>query len=294
MEGQHEQLLVYSMVARGDVVLAEYSPFSTASFSTLASRASALVSASSAVRHVPPTRNVLLLSFTTDNVHTFHFLLQDQFRFVVVSKNLVERKIAFTCLQRMKDDFYKCYMGANNSTALLAPHALDKEFGSKLREHMEYCLDHFQRLQKLPSVRDQVQELKENVLENIKMVHESRIEIDELEALKAQEENFHRQGKKLRNQMWMKQAITKLVAIIFCLIVAFLIWVGICKAVDRACYRDDMTGDEVRQILDDTTTDVVLCSTTGASSYSCASCDTAIPYTRRGTTITLYSRHDTI
>ncbi|KAI5082956.1 hypothetical protein GOP47_0002699 [Adiantum capillus-veneris] len=154
--------------------------------------------------------------------------------FVVVSQHLIERKIAFTCLQRMKSDFYKCYMGANNNTTgSLAAHALDTEFGPKLKDHMEYCLDHFQKLQKLPSVRDQVQELKESVLENIKKVHESQIklEIDEMEVLQAQAENFQRQGEMLRIEMWMKQAKIKLVAILSCVLVAFIIWIGICHGI---------------------------------------------------------------
>ncbi|MCO5575599.1 hypothetical protein L7F22_029401 [Adiantum nelumboides] len=236
--GRHEQLLVYSMVARGEVVLAEYSPFSTAAFSTLTSRASALISASSAAAPHTPTAaasNALLHSFSPDDVHTFHFLIQDQLlRFVVVSKHLTERKIAFTCLQRMKADFYNCYMREDSNIALLTPYALNTEFRPKLKYHMEYCLDHFQRLQKLPSVRYQIQELRENVLDNIKKVHESHdttLDIDEWEILRAQEENFHRQGEKLRREMWIKQALIKLVSLLFCGIVAFVVWVAICKGI---------------------------------------------------------------
>ncbi|MCO5555123.1 hypothetical protein L7F22_008664 [Adiantum nelumboides] len=277
MEGRHEQLLVYNMVARGEVVLAEYSPFSTAAitaFSTLATHASTLIASSAHTMHHPNA----LLSFTSDNIHTYHFLVQDEFSclvrtpasqevgfvglshlmqgqgcraaerrrkgamgqslgpkgFVVVSQDLIERKIAFKCLQRMKSDFYKCYMGANSDiTASLPAHALDKEFGPKLKDHMEYCLDHFRTLQKLPSVRDQVQEVKESVLENIKKVHDSQItlEIDKLEVLQAQAENYVRQGKLLRDEMWIKQAKIKLVAIFSTLILVLLIWVGICHGI---------------------------------------------------------------
>ncbi|MCO5566428.1 hypothetical protein L7F22_020105 [Adiantum nelumboides] len=233
MEGRHEQLLVYNMVARGEVVLAEYSPFSTAAitaFSTLATHASTLIASSAHNMNHPNA----LLSFTSDNIHTYHFLVQDEFRFVIVSQDLIERKIAFKCLQRMESDFYKCYMGANSSiTASLPAHALDKEFGPKLKDHMEYCLDHFRTLQKLPSVRDQVQEVKESVLENIKKVHDSQItlEIDKLEVLQAQAENYVRQGKLLRDEMWIKQAKIKLVAILSTLILVLLIWVGICHGI---------------------------------------------------------------
>ncbi|KAI5054995.1 hypothetical protein GOP47_0030140 [Adiantum capillus-veneris] len=55
----------------------------------------------------------------------------------------------------------------NNDSSSLTTHALQKEFRPKLKHHMEYCLDHFQKLQKLPSLREQVQEVKEGVLENI-------------------------------------------------------------------------------------------------------------------------------
>ncbi|KAI5055310.1 hypothetical protein GOP47_0030455 [Adiantum capillus-veneris] len=218
MEGRHEQLLVYNMVAREKVVLAEYTPFSNmacAAFSTLATHASTLVSSSTHTLHNPNG----FLSFTSDNVHTFHFLIQDEFRFVVISDHLTERKIAFTCLERMKSDFYKCYMSPpNNDSSSLTTHALQKEFRPKLKHHMEYCLDHFQKLQKLPSLREQVQEVKEGVLENINKVHESqiRLQIDELEVLQAQAENFVRQGEKLHDKMWKKQARIKLVVVVWC------------------------------------------------------------------------------
>ncbi|MCO5578515.1 hypothetical protein L7F22_032358 [Adiantum nelumboides] len=244
MEGRPEQLLVYSMVARGEMVLAEYSPFSAdvrTAFSALAIRASVLLSSSARTPHKPNA----FLSFTSDNVHTFHFLIQDELRFVVVSKYMIERKIAFKCLQRIKGDFYKSYMGDpnssnnnnnntnNNHIVSLDAHALDQEFGPKIKDHMEYCLDHYKKLQKLPSVRDQVQELKESVLDNIRKIHESQIklEIDDLEVYQTQAENFHRQGKKLRNEMWIKQAKIKLVAIFSCVLVVFLIWIGICHGI---------------------------------------------------------------
>ncbi|MCO5571079.1 hypothetical protein L7F22_024811 [Adiantum nelumboides] len=225
------------MVARGEMVLAEYSPFSAdvrAAFSALAIRSSVLISSSARTPHKPNA----FLSFTSDKVHTFHFLIEDELRFVIVSKYMIERKIAFKCLQRIKGDFYKSYMGDpnsnnNNNIALLDAHVLDQEFGPKIKDHMEYCLDHFHKLEKLPSVRDQVQELKESVLDNIKKVHESQIklEIDDLEVYQAQAENFHRQGKKLRNEMFIKQAKIKLVALLSCVLVVFIIWIGICHGI---------------------------------------------------------------
>ncbi|KAJ8644511.1 hypothetical protein MRB53_006259 [Persea americana] len=54
-------------------------------------------------------------------------------------------------LLQVKDDF-------NNATSIA--NSLNKEFGSKLKEHMQYCVDHPEEISKLAKVKAKVSEVK--------------------------------------------------------------------------------------------------------------------------------------
>ncbi|KAL5811302.1 hypothetical protein ACOSQ4_027870 [Xanthoceras sorbifolium] len=87
-----------------------------------------------------------------------------------------------------KDDFTKKYAGGKSATAVA--NSLNKEFGPKLKEQMQYCVDHPEEVSKLAKVKAQVSEVKGVMMENIEKVLDrgEKIEllVDKTENLRSQ------------------------------------------------------------------------------------------------------------
>ncbi|KAL9272075.1 Vesicle-associated membrane protein 721-like protein [Drosera capensis] len=112
---------------RGTVILAEYTEF-TGNFTTIASQC---------LNKLPATINKF--TYNCDG-HTFNFLVHDGFIYSVVAVKSVGRQLPMTFLEGVKDDFTKKYGGGKAATPLAK--SLNKDFGPKLKEHMQYCVDH--------------------------------------------------------------------------------------------------------------------------------------------------------
>lgn len=113
--------------------------------------------------------------------------------YCVVAVESVGRQIPIAFLERVKEDFTKRYGGGKAATA--AASSLNRDFGylfifhlssnqytlvllvvnhshfrSKLKEHMQYCVDHPEEISKLAKVKAQVSEVKGVMMENIEKV----------------------------------------------------------------------------------------------------------------------------
>ncbi|EPS66300.1 hypothetical protein M569_08477, partial [Genlisea aurea] len=162
--------LIYSFVAKGTVVLAEHTPYS-GNFSTIAVQC---------LQKLPS--NSSKYTYSCDG-HTFNFLLDDGFVFLVVADESMGRSIPFVFLDRVKEDFKKCYSDRLKSDSLhpLADadeeddlfedrfsiaYNLDREFGPKLKEQMDYCMSHPEEMNKLSKLRAQITEVKGIMMDN--------------------------------------------------------------------------------------------------------------------------------
>jgi len=150
-----QQSLIYSFVARGTVVLAEYTEF-TGNFTSIAAQC---------LQKLPASNNKF--TYNCDN-HTFNYLVEDGFAYCVVADESVGRQVPMAFLERVKEDFKRRYAGGRADTAV--GHSLNKDFGSKLKEHMQYCVDHPEEISKLAKVKAQVSEVKGVMMENIEKV----------------------------------------------------------------------------------------------------------------------------
>nr|ACG34366.1 vesicle-associated membrane protein 725 [Zea mays] len=178
-----QQSLIYAFVARGTVVLAEYTEF-TGNFTTIAAQC---------LQKLPASNNKF--TYNCDG-HTFNYLVEDGFTYCVVAVESVGRQIPIAFLDRVKEDFTKKYGGGKAATA--AANSLNREFGSKLKEHMQYCVDHPEEVSKLAKVKAQVSEVKGVMMENIEKVLDrgEKIEllVDKTENLRSQAQDFRQQG----------------------------------------------------------------------------------------------------
>lgn len=212
-----QQSLIYSFVARGTVVLADFSNF-TGNFSTIAAQC---------LQKLPPNNNKF--TYTCDQ-HTFNYLVEDGFTYMVVADETIGRQTPFAFLERVKEDFKRRFGGGKADTAVA--HSLDREFGPKLKDHMQYCIDHPDEMNKIAKVKAQVSEVKGIMMENIEKVLDrgEKIEllVDKTENLRFQADNFQKQGKQLRRKMWLQNMKVKLVVLGIVIILILIIWLSIC------------------------------------------------------------------
>ncbi|CAA2946929.1 vesicle-associated membrane 722 [Olea europaea subsp. europaea] len=195
-----QQSLIYSFVARGTVILAEYTEF-TGNFTSIASQC---------LQKLPATNN--RFTYNCDG-HTFNYLVEDGFTYCVVAVESSGRQIPMAFLERIKEDFTKKYSGGKAATAVA--NSLNKE--PKLKEQMQYCVDHPEEISKLSKVKAQVSEVKGVMMENIEKVLDrgEKIEllVDKTENLRSQAQDFRTQGTQMRRKMWLQNMKIKLIVL---------------------------------------------------------------------------------
>ncbi|CAL5346802.1 unnamed protein product [Camellia sinensis] len=189
-------------VARGTVVLAEFTEF-TGNFTSIASQC---------LQKLPSSNNKF--TYNCDG-HTFNYLVEDGFTYCVVAVESAGRQIPMAFLERVKEDFTKRYGGGKAATT--AANSLNREFGPKLKEQIQYCVDHPEEISKLSKVKAQVSEVKGVMMENIEKVLDrgEKIEllVDKTENLRSQAQDFRTQGTQMRRKMWLQNMKIKLIVI---------------------------------------------------------------------------------
>ncbi|XP_027349862.1 vesicle-associated membrane protein 722 isoform X1 [Abrus precatorius] len=219
-----QQSLIYSFVARGTVILAEFTEF-TGNFTGVAAQC---------LQKLPSSNN--RFTYNCDG-HTFNYLVDNGFSnyfllstYCVVAVESVGRQIPIAFLERIKEDFTKKYAGGKAATA--AANSLNKEFGPKLKEQMQYCVDHPEEISKIAKVKAQVTEVKGVMMENIEKVLDrgEKIEllVDKTENLRSQAQDFRQQGTKIRRKMWFQNMKIKLIVLGIIIALILIIVLSVC------------------------------------------------------------------
>lgn len=212
-----QQELIYSFVARGTTILAEYTEFK-GNFTSVASQC---------LQKLPASSNKF--TYNCDG-HTFNYHVENGFTYCVVAVESTGRQLPIAFLERVKEDFNKRNGGGKAGTA--GPNSLNKEFGHKLKEHMQYCVDHPDEVNQLAKVQAQVSEVKGVMIENIEKVLDrgEKIEllVDKTEDLRSQAQDFRAQGTKLKKKMWLENMKIKLIVLGILIALALLIWLSVC------------------------------------------------------------------
>lgn len=198
-------------------MLAEYTEF-TGNFTSIAAQC---------LQKLPASNNKF--TYNCDN-HTFNYLVEDGFAYCVVADESVGRQVPMAFLERVKEDFKRRYGGGRADTAV--GNSLNKDFGSKLKEHMQYCVDHPEEISKLAKVKAQVSEVKGVMMENIEKVLDrgEKIEllVDKTENLRFQAQDFQKQGTQLRRKMWFQNMKVKLIVLGIVVALILIIVLSVC------------------------------------------------------------------
>ncbi|OMO53657.1 Synaptobrevin [Corchorus capsularis] len=212
---------IYSFVARGTMILAEYTEF-TGNFPAIAAQC---------LQRLSSTNNKF--TYNCDH-HTFNFLVEDGYAYCVVAKDTLGKQISIAFLERMKADFKKRYGGGKADTAMAK--SLNKEFGPIMKEHMKYIIEHAEEIDKLLKVKAQVSEVKSIMLENIDIAIDRGEKLttlaDKTETLRDQAQEYKRKGDQIRRKMWYQNMKIKLVVFGILLLLILIIWLSVCHGFD--------------------------------------------------------------
>ncbi|XP_026449446.1 vesicle-associated membrane protein 724-like [Papaver somniferum] len=216
-----QESFIYSFVARGTMILAEYTEF-TGNFPAIATQC---------LQKLPSTNNKF--TYNCDH-HTFNFLVEDGYAYCVVAKETVGKHVSIAFLERVRADFKKRYGGGKADTAIAK--SLNKEFGPAMKEHMRYIIEHADEIGKLSKVQAQVSEVKSIMIENIDKVVDRGEKIDILSEkaadLNSNAQEYKKKGTQLRRKLWYQNMKIKLVVLAVLLILVLIIWLSVCKGFD--------------------------------------------------------------
>ncbi|XP_068333307.1 vesicle-associated membrane protein 724-like [Pyrus communis] len=216
-----QESFIYSFVARGTMILSEYTQF-TGNFPAIAAQC---------LQKLPSSNNKF--TYSCDH-HTFNFLVEDGYAYCVVAKDSVGKQISIAFLERVRADFRKRYGGGKADTAIAK--SLNKEFGPVMKEHMKYIIDHAEEIEKLLKVKAQVSEVKSIMLENIdKAIDRGEnltVLVDKTEDLRSQAQDYKNKGTQIRRKMWYQNMKIKLVVFGILVLLVLVIWLSICHGFD--------------------------------------------------------------
>ncbi|KAL3146690.1 hypothetical protein ABBQ32_000917 [Trebouxia sp. C0010 RCD-2024] len=208
--------LIYAFVSRGTTVLADYTSY-TGNFSTVAIQC----------LEKCPTDNSKF-TFTCDR-HTFNYLVDGGFTFLVVADEGYGRQVPFAFLEKVREEFQQKFADKGRTSPA---HSLDKQFGPRLKMHMDYCMEHPEELTKVAAVQKKVDEVKNIMVDNIERVLErgEKIEllVDKTDNLRFQADKFHKTGRQLRSKMWWQNMKMKVLVVLVVLILIFVIFLIVC------------------------------------------------------------------
>jgi|TARA_B100001540_G_scaffold6259_2_gene5558 vesicle-associated membrane protein 72 len=160
-------------------------------------------------------------TYTADG-HTFNYVVENGFTYLVVADSEVGRHVPFACLDRIKGEFTRDH--ASEAQDAIA-HSLNKSFAPRLKEHLEFCSANPDSVSKVSQVQQQVSQVKEIMMDNIEKVLDrgEKIEIlvDKSDALRFQADNFHKTGRQLRRKLWCENM--KMKALVGIVLLALLL-----------------------------------------------------------------------
>ncbi|KAJ4779645.1 hypothetical protein LUZ62_037792 [Rhynchospora pubera] len=207
--------ILYAVVARGTVVLAE--------FAAVAGNAGAV--ARRILEKLPPeSESDARLCFSQDR-YIFHVLRSDGITFLCMANDTFGRRVPFLYLEDIHMRFMKNY-GRVAHSALA--YAMNDEFSRVLHHQMEFFSSNPSN-DTLNRLRNEVTEIHTIMVENIDKILDrgDRIAllVDKTATMQDSAFHFRKQSKRLRRALWIKNAkllmmLTGLIVVLLYLIIA--------------------------------------------------------------------------
>ncbi|CAI5458632.1 unnamed protein product [Closterium sp. Yama58-4] len=162
---QSRNLLIYSFISRGDVVLVEYTPYG-GNFRVEAMKGLKKAVASTKGKY----------SYPFDEL-TFNYLTFNGITYMVMADCMYGRRLPFVYLEKLKDLFVDKYGG--RSLDSLQANALNQEFGPLMKELMEFSMHNSEEMKQLAKLKAQVLEVQSALANNIEQVEAASAKVEE-------------------------------------------------------------------------------------------------------------------
>jgi len=155
--------IIYSLVARGDVVLAHHASGQSGNFITVTSFL---------LRKIPSED--AQMSYEYDS-YFFHYLVEKGITFLCLTEGDVDLRIAFAFLFDTKDRFFSRY---NPQELPLRAFAVNSDFSKVLANQMDY-FSHNPAMDKINQVKQQLEKTKSQMNQNIEKLlsREEKVEL---------------------------------------------------------------------------------------------------------------------
>ncbi|KAF9285930.1 Vesicle-associated membrane protein [Mortierella alpina] len=226
--------IIYALVARGSLILAEYTN-SSGNFTTgIAIHICQLrrqktkknwFLTEAILEKIPPNNSKM--TYVYDR-YLFHYICEDGLTYMCMADDSFDRRIPFAFLQDIKQKFLEQY-GRERALESLLPYSMN-EFSKTLAAQMEYFSTN-PNADRIKQVKGEIEQVKDVMVQNIERVLErgERIEllVDKTDNLNQQAFAFKRRSTALKRTMWWKN--TKLM-IILILVIIFLTYLIISAA----------------------------------------------------------------
>jgi len=207
--------IIYSIVARGNVILAEYAN-AKGNFDQVVRR----------ILEKIATTAEMKMCYVYER-HLFHYLKDDHLIYLCMADEDFGRRIPFAYLEDLKGRFRVSY-GDRGKTALAF--AMNEDFSRVMKNLMEYYSN--PNSDKINKLKGEVDEVKSVMVQNIEKVLErsERIEllVSKTENLNENAFKFKKQSTALKRSMWWKNVKLIIVIIVVLLLVIYIIVALIC------------------------------------------------------------------
>ncbi|XAR66862.1 hypothetical protein NMG60_11013224 [Bertholletia excelsa] len=219
--------ILYSMVARGAVVLAEFSA-TTTNASTMARQI---------LEKIPPASDNSNVSFSQDR-YIFHVKTTDGLTVLCVADDSFGRRIPFAFLDDIHQRFVKTYRHAIRSAPA---YAMNEEFSRVLSQQM----DHYSNdpnADRINRMKGEMSEVRNVMIANIDKVLErgNRLEmlVDKTSMMQANTFRFRKQANRFRNNMWWENAKLTVTVVLILLGLVYALIAFICHGLSLPhCFK---------------------------------------------------------
>jgi len=210
--------LIYSLIARGTTILAEYNiPSVSGNFALVTRRI---------LEKIPANQNSKM-SYMYDR-HIFHYMVDDGLVYMTMADEAFGRRLPFAFLEDIKNRFKAAY-GDRGKTA--PEGAMKEDFSRVLQTQMDYFSNN-PNADMMRKVKGDIDQLTNVLVQNIEKVLErgEHIEllVDRTEALNNTSIQFKQSATGLKRALWWKNVKLILIIIALVALLAFIITLFAC------------------------------------------------------------------
>ncbi|KAG0238937.1 hypothetical protein BGW42_000099 [Actinomortierella wolfii] len=215
--------IIYALVARGSIILAEYTN-SSGNFTTVTE---------AILEKIPPNNSKL--TYVYDR-YLFHYICEDGLTYMCMADDTFGRRIPFAFLQDIKERFLAQYPRERALNAVV-PYGMN-EFSKTIAKQMEYFSTN-PNADRIKQVQGEIEQVKDVMVHNIERVLErgERIEllVDKTDNLNHQAYAFKKRSTALKRSMWWKNVKLMAILIFVMIVISYLIVASVCGFTLSTC-----------------------------------------------------------